>query len=95
MESGPDMDIPSESTCAMVLGMLWDMTVLGDRRVKFANKFTIPFSSWLLLPQVIALFALALSRGANIWLCSRAINLLRPPEMSVPESHQVYMQGAL
>lgn len=39
--------------------------------------------------QVILLFALALSRACNIWLCSRAVNLLRPPEMKVPDSHQV------
>lgn len=38
--------------------------------------------------QVIAVFALAHSRFANIWVCSRAINLLRHPETHVPETHQ-------
>ena len=47
------------------------------------------FVRLMVLLQVILLFALAISRACNIWLCSRAVNLLRPPEMSVPDSHQV------
>lgn len=46
------------------------------------------------LAQVIALFAMAHSRAANIYLCSRAVNLLRPPDMGVPESHQASRSDA-
>ena len=37
---------------------------------------------------MIALFALAHSRFANIWVCTRVVNLLRHPEMHVPEKHE-------
>ncbi len=47
----------------------------------------------VVFPQVIALFAMAHSRAANIYLCSRAVNLLRPPDMGVPESHQASQLG--
>mmetsp|Transcript_20725 Transcript_20725/g.62446 ORF Transcript_20725/g.62446 Transcript_20725/m.62446 type:complete len:788 (+) Transcript_20725:333-2696(+) len=45
--------------------------------------------TWMFL--VIALAALAHSRLANIWLCSKSVNLLRPPEMAVPLSHQTML----
>lgn len=41
--------------------------------------------------QIFALIALAHSRAANIYPCAKLINLLRPAELRIPESHKFMM----
>lgn len=40
---------------------------------------------------VVALIAIAHSRAANIWACSKAVGLLRPPDMKIPHAHQTML----
>ncbi len=39
--------------------------------------------------QIVALFALAVSRAANIWPLAAMVNYVRPPELRIPQTQQV------
>ena len=44
-----------------------------------------------MIRQLVALFGLAWSRAANIYPCAWLVNVLRPPEMGIPSSHQFFL----